>query len=206
MSTTEQVITDDIIQDAIDYRTYRSMIDDLLKEGKTTGPKQSESLTEYTKMNVHRMKRLDKQVQLRDSLKHKLQQVEEPLVWVVLTEGWCGDAAQNLPVLAKMADASKNVELKLLLRDENLDVMDEYLTNGGRSIPKLICLEGQQLEEKGTWGPRPEKLQKAAMGWKEDPEISTKEWAERVHKWYAVDKATEIQNEFEELIDQWATS
>ena len=206
MSTTEKVITDDIIRDAMDYEMYRSMIDELLDEGKTTGSNQSEDLTEYTRLNVHRMKRLDKQVQLRDSLKGKLQDVQQPLTWLVLTEGWCGDAAQNIPVIAKMAEENEDIDLKLILRDDNLDIMDEYLTNGGRSIPKLICLDTETLDEKGSWGPRPQKLQKGAMEWKEDPDISMEEWAERVHKWYAVDKADKIQDEFEELIERWSNS
>lgn len=206
MSTTEQVITEQVLRDAMDYSTYRKHIDELLAEGKTTGPNQSDDLTNYTKINVHRMKRLDKQVELQDSLKDKLRSVQEPVVWLVLTEGWCGDAAQNVPVLAKMAEASESIELELILRDEHLDIMDEHLTNGGRSIPKLICLDADSLEEKGEWGPRPQELQKVAMEWKNDADIRSKEWAERVHKWYAVDKTQEIQREFEKLLEQWNDS
>lgn len=206
MSTAEKIITDEIIRDAMDYQAYRTKIDDLLEEGKTTGPNQSEDLTEYTRMNVHRMKRLDKQVQLRNSLKEKLHDIQQSYVWLVITEGWCGDAAQNLPVIAKMADETDAIDLKLILRDENLDIMDEFLTNGGRSIPKLICLDAETLEVKGSWGPRPQELQKGAMKWKENPDISNEEWAERVHKWYAVDKANKIQDEFEVHIDEWTSN
>lgn len=204
MSTiSEQVISPKVINNAIDYGEYRQMIEELLEQNKTTGTNHSDEMVEYTKMNVHRMDRLDKQIQLSDELVDKLKQVEERWIWLVLTEAWCGDAAQNVPVIAKMAEQSDNIELKLILRDENLEIMDKYLTNGGRSIPKLICLDAETLEEKGTWGPRPEVAQQKALEWKEDPDISKKEWAEKLHKWYADNKAREIQNEFEELVSDW---
>lgn len=201
--TTEQVITPDIIDQAMSYDEYRSMIDTLLEEGKTTGTNHSEAMIHYTKMNVQRMNRLDKRADLSDSLKGKLENLDRKLIWVVLTEAWCGDAAQNVPAIAKMAEQSENIELKLILRDENLDIMDEYLTNGGRSIPKLICLEADSLEEIGTWGPRPELAQKKAMEWKDDPDISKEEWAKKLHKWYAKNRTQEIQSEFEELLENW---
>ena len=102
-----------------------------------------------------------------------------------------------------MADQTENIELRLILRDQHLDIMDEYLTNGGRSIPKLICLDADTLEEVGTWGPRPEEVQEKAMEWKEDSEISKEEWAKKLHKWYAEDKTQLLQEEFEQLIESW---
>lgn len=200
--TAEQLISPAIIKQAMNYEEYRTLIDNLLEEDKTTGSNHSEAMIEYTKMNVHRMNRLDRQVQLSDSLKEELQGVDDNWIWLVLTEAWCGDAAQNIPVIARMTEHN-NIHLKLILRDEYLDIMDQYLTKGGRSIPKLVCLDAKTLEEIGTWGPRPKEAQKKAMRWKEDPEISTKEWAERLHKWYADNKTKDIQTEFEELIEAW---
>jgi len=203
--TTEQVITPDIIDQAMSYDEYRSMIDTLLDEGKTTGTNHSEAMIHYTKMNVQRMNRLDKRASLSDSLKGKLENLDRKLIWVVLTEAWCGDAAQNVPVIAKMAEQSENIELKLILRDENLDIMDEYLTSGGRSIPKLVCLEADSLEEIGAWGPRPELAQKKAMEWKDNPDISKEQWAKKLHKWYAKNRTQEIQSEFEQLLGNWGS-
>jgi len=203
MSTKEQVITPSVVDEGMSYEEYRQMIDDLLENDKTTGSNHSDEMIEYTRLNVHRMNRLDKRVKLSDSLKEKLEEIDEDLVWLVLTEAWCGDAAQNVPVIAKMADQSKNISLKLILRDQHLDIMDEHLTNGGHSIPKLVCLDANSLEEMGEWGPRPAILQEKAMEWKDDPELSKKEWAEKLHKWYADNKTEEIQSEFEELIPQW---
>lgn len=201
--TAEQLITPDIIEQAMSYEEYRTMIDNLLSENKTTGSNHSEGMVQYTKMNVHRMNRLDKQTSLKPELKEALESVEQKWIWLVLTEAWCGDAAQNIPVIAKMADQNDQIDLKLILRDEHLDIMDEYLTNGGRSIPKLICLDAETLEEIGSWGPRPEEAQGKAMKWKNDSEISNKEWGEKLHKWYADNSTEDIQAEFAALINEW---
>ena len=204
-ATADQVITDELIEDAFTYDQYRQLIDKRLERGKSTGDHDSEKIVEYTRMNVQRMNRLDKRTKLDESLVQKLQDLDRQWIWLVITEGWCGDAAQNVPVIHKMAEAAgENIKLKLILRDENPEVMDEYLTNGSRSIPKLVCLEVESLEEIGTWGPRPEVLQKKAMEWKDDPELTKEEWAEKLHKWYAENKTKEIQSEFEQLIDDWS--
>ena len=74
--------------------------------------------------------------------------------WFVLTEGWCKDAAQIVPVLHALAKLNSNIELKVLLRDDNLDLMDQYLTNGKRrSIPRLIAVDPDVMEELSSWGP-----------------------------------------------------
>ncbi|WP_440999145.1 thioredoxin family protein [Fodinibius sp. SL11] len=201
--TAEKIITEEIIDHAFTYEEYRDMIDDLLEQAKTTGDNHSDEMIHYTKMNVQRMSRWDNRVELNDSLANKLNNLDEDWIWVVLTEAWCGDAAQNIPALVKMAETSENIDVRFILRDQNLDIMDEYLTNGGRSIPKLVCLDAETLEEIGTWGPRPEMAQQKAMEWKEDDSVSKEEWAKNLHKWYAKNRNKELQKEFEQLISEW---
>lgn len=198
-----KIITPGVIDGALSYDEYREMIDELLEQDKTTGTNHSDEMVEYTRMNVHRMSRLDKQVELKDSLVDEIKQLDQEWVWLIITEAWCGDAAQNIPALVKMTNLNENINLKFILRDQHIDIMDEYLTNGGRSIPKLVCLNAETLEELGTWGPRPEVLQEKAMAWKEDPDTSMEEWAEKLHAWYAHNMTRRIQSEFEELIADW---
>ncbi|WP_212747577.1 thioredoxin family protein [Fodinibius saliphilus] len=199
----EQVITSKVIEQAMSYKEYRRMIGELLAEDKTTGSDHSEDMIHYTTMNVHRMTRLDKRVTLTDKIKNQLQQLDSKLVWLVLTEAWCGDAAQNIPVIAKIANASDKIELELILRDEHPEIMDQFLTNGGRAIPKLICLDAESLDEKGSWGPRPEEAQKKVRNWIDNTELSKEEWARELHKWYAKDRGKELQSEFVELLKDW---
>lgn len=177
-----------------DYTGYREMLDQLMAAGKTTGEDQSESMIEYAKMNIVRMNRWDKTTKLNDELKELLQNVPTQK-WLVINEGWCGDAAQNLPVINKMAELNENINLEIILRDQNLDIMDEYLTNGGRSIPKLIVID-EHNEILFTWGPRPQKMQDKVVELK----AANLPYAEEVHKMYARDRAASIQSEFIALL------
>lgn len=197
------VITKELINRGYTYSQYKGLINDLLNEGKTTGSDQSESKINFTKINAHRMKRLYDTTKIIEELKNETMNTKYKWIWLVITEAWCGDAAQNNPVIAKIAEINPNIELKYILRDENLVVMDVYLTNGDRSIPKLICLDSQTFEEFGTWGPRPAIAQKRFMKDKADPNVSHEEMVKNNQLWYLRDKTLSIQNEFLELIKKW---
>ncbi len=200
------IITRGIIENAYDYTEYRELIDNQLERNKTTGENHSEKMLHYTKMNVHRMRRLDKQIELKDELIKQLEDLDRSLIWLVLTEGWCGDAAQIVPVIQKMADQTKKIQARYILRDENLDIMDQFLTDGrSRSIPKLICLDSKTLEVLGEWGPRPSVAQQLFKDMRASEEYTSRERAEILHKWYADDKTHSVQNEFVPLIDEWET-
>lgn len=110
----------------------------------------------YLRYNWERQGLVEENYTPSEALVEKLQALQEPQVWMVLTEPWCGDSAFILPVIARAAAESDRVTLRILPRDENLDVMDAYLTGGSRSIPKLVAFRASDGEELFTWGPRPE--------------------------------------------------
>ncbi len=183
------------------YQEYKTLTDDQVLEGMTDNP----HLLDYTKLNVQRMKRLDKTFELRPEVSEALNNLSRKLNWVVITEGWCGDAAQNVPVLVKVAEASAGkINLEFVLRDQNLELMDQYLTNGGRSIPKLICFDAETQEELGTWGPRPAEAQDLFMRLKEEG-LPKEDFITAVHNWYAADKAQSLQLEMAALLKKWNT-
>lgn len=159
-------IIENSLENALSYSEYRVLVSELLSKGKSTGAIQSDDLLNYSTLNDKRMKRLDKTVKLTKETVAKIKDINEPQTWLVLTEGWCGDAAQNLPVIHKLAEENPNINLKLVLRDENLELMDGFLTNGGRSIPKLIALD-KENEVINTWGPRPTIATKMVADYKE---------------------------------------
>lgn len=139
---------------AISYESYKILIHSLLKQKKSTGEDTGEDLYNYSILNEKRMLRLDKTLQLSPETLAFLKRPITKQTWLVLTEGWCGDAAQNIPVFEKFAAESSDIDLKIVLRDENPKLMQEFLTNGSKSIPKLIALDAD-LNVQGTWGPRP---------------------------------------------------
>lgn len=193
----------DIIQESLKntytYLEYKNLVKHLLAAGKSTGPNQSEDLTNYSLLNDRRMKRLDKTVKLAETTQLEIAKVTQPQTWLVLTEGWCGDAAQNLPVIDKMASLNSNIELKLVLRDENLALMDLFLTNAGRSIPKLIILD-KNLNVKNTWGPRPKVATKMVADYKAKHGALDADFKQDLQVWYNKDKGKSTQNDFVEMI------
>ncbi len=189
------------IEDGMDFNTYYQLTEKLVAEGKTTGPTQSEELAHYTSLNLSRMKRLTKKSVLNDHLIEKINQIKEKVYFLVISEAWCGDAAQNLPLIAISAEFSSNIELKILLRDENLDIMDQFLTNGGRSIPKLIAIDAENLEVLSEWGPRPKAAQDLMLDLK-TRDVSHEKMVEEIQLWYIKDKTNSFQADFAEFIDQ----
>jgi hypothetical protein len=191
------------IEKSMSFAEYIKLIDDLLMDGKTTGTNQSDAMFNYGKLNRQRMHRLEKTVKLNDSLVEKAGKVERKMIWLIITEGWCGDAAQNIPTIEKIAAQNDSIETRYVLRDENLELMDAYLTNNARSIPKLIALDAETLEVIGTWGPRPQiamdfyhELKKQGL---EKPLIM-----ENLQRWYLQDKEKSLQSEFENLLSEWS--
>lgn len=202
-----QTIADDIIltealNQSMSYQEYRHLTDDLFEQGKTTGDNHSEAMLAYTKQNIHRMARHDRTDKLIEGIEERFSGVHKPQIWMLITEAWCGDAAHAVPMIAKLADLSPKITLKIVLRDEHLQYMDRYLTNGGRSIPKLIAYDAETMKELGTWGPRPQpavKIQKdgKAAG------TPAGELKEKLQLWYGRDRNKAIQQEFMDLIDSW---
>ncbi len=112
-------------------------------------------LDHYLNYNWDRQAHVHESYTPSGALRSAVSAIEDSHLWMVLTEPWCGDSAFLLPVIAEAADLSDQVTLRILLRDKNLDIMDQYLTDESRSIPKLVAFseDGQELF---TWGPRPE--------------------------------------------------
>jgi DNA-binding transcriptional LysR family regulator len=110
---------------------------------------------------------------------------ETPRKLLVIAEDWCGDASNTVPILARFADRAPGLELRVIMRDKYPEVMDQYLTNGSRSIPIVIVLD-ESFEEVGHWGPRPTELQAWVMA--NRATMPKTELYPLVRKWYARDR------------------
>lgn len=187
------------LQKSISYKEYRELVSNLLAEGKSTGPNQSEDLLNYSLLNDRRMKRLDKTTKLTQETLAKIKDVKTSQTWLVITEGWCGDAAQNLPVINKIAEENSNINLQLVLRDENIDLMDAFLTNGARSIPKLIALDADE-NVVNTWGPRPTTATKMVADYKAANGSLDAEFKKDLQVWYNKNKGVDTQKDIVSLL------
>lgn len=202
--TQPKVITEVHIQKAYDYSSYRKLIDDLLKQGKTTGHNHSDEYLDYTRLNVQRMNRWDKTCEIYPEFQSFLKRLNRKFYMIVLTEAWCGDTANLVPVFEKIhLENPYYLPFLLLLRDENPEVMDDNLTGGSRSIPKLIFLN-ENLEKLATWGPRPAPLTQQIQEWKAQG-LTYKEYADKVQLWYAKDKSISTQKEIHEILKSFVS-
>ena len=187
------------LENSFSYADYRKKVTNLIAEGKSTGHEQSDDLLHYSELNEARMNRLEKTIVVVDEVKTKLENLDKKYIWLVLAEGWCGDAAQILPVIHKMAETTNKVELKIALRDDNDALMQHFLTNGGKAIPKLIVLDAETLEVVLDWGPRPHGAKQLILDYKAAHGVVDEPAKIELQKWYLHDKGISIQNEIVEM-------
>ena len=185
------------------YQEYQELITDLVGKGLTSGSNQSEKLTHFTKLNFQRLKRVYKTLQLSDEVVNAARNVQSEMLWVVIVESWCGDVPQNLPFMEAISKLSDKIKLKIILRDENPAVMDQFLTNGTRSIPKLICFDPDTFKIGGTWGPRPAGAIELVKDLLKDPEVTPDMRKEAVQRWYLQNRGEQLQSELCSLIREW---
>jgi len=186
------------IQTGLSYKSYKDLVAKLAVEKSTTGNEKTEDKINYTMLNDRRMKRWDKTIKISDEVKEKIAKNENKVTWLALTESWCGDAAHVMPVFNKLAELNNAIDFKVLLRDENEDLMNLFLTNGNKSIPKLIMIDNDSGEVINSYGPRPSTATKMVNTYKEEHGKLTSEFKEDLQHWYNKDKG---QNTIKDLIN-----
>ena len=188
----------DALPKAVNYESYRNTMETLVSNGKSTGKEQTDALANYTKLNHSRMRRWDKTFKIDADLAKRIEEIDQNIVFLVLTESWCGDAAQSMPIMNRIAELNPKISFKVILRDENLELMDQFLTNGGRSIPKLIARDenGNDLFD---WGPRPSHINTVYHDLRKN-EVPYSEISIELQKLYNKDKGVAIQNEIVQKI------
>ena len=193
-----------IIQNGLDsamsYEEYRAVVSELAILKSNSGAEKTEALANYTQLNDKRMSRWDKTLKIPEAVEQKVRQLNRKVTWLVLTESWCGDASPSLPVMNKLARLSPNLELKIILRDEHPDLMTMFLTNGTRSIPKLIALDAQQTTVLGEWGPRSSAATEMVNVYKAAHGKLTPEFKQDLQMWYNKDKGKDILNDLIALL------
>jgi hypothetical protein len=201
MKSLHYPITSELLEGGFSYPQFVEFTEQLVQENRTTGANQSEEYLAYTRICLQRMIRWNKTSKVSEELALLIPQVNQPQVWVVITEAWCGDGAQSIPHLAKLADLNPNITLKIVLRDEHPDLIDAYLTNGNRSIPKLVAMTADLQQELFTWGPKPKYLLDLHAAFKQNSEgRSYSDFLDEVHLWYAKNKQKELESEIYPLI------
>jgi hypothetical protein len=188
------------LNNSYSYQDYRKMVTDLLQEGKSSGAIQSEALVNYSRLNETRMHRLDKTIVIDQTIVSKFKAIQSKYIWLVIAEGWCGDAAQILPIFNKMSEVSDHIDFKIVFRDDNEALMNLFLTNGSKSIPKLIILDKNALDVIADWGPRPKGAIDLVQNYKDKFGVIDDTIKAELQMWYLHDKGLSTQKEIMELL------
>lgn len=182
-------------EQGIDFDSYLS------KMQEEAALKSEEGLLAYVPLNLQRVTRILKNYEVSLRLLETVGQIQHKINWLAITENWCGDAAQIIPVMHKIAQASGGkISLKLIYRDAHLPLIDAHLTGASRSIPKLIQLD-THFNLTALWGPRPNEAQQLVIDLKKNPATADK-YAEELHKWYAQNKQTFIERDLIKAIQK----
>ena len=181
------------INKAMDYTQYNMLFKQLVEEERTTG-EFSQMKVDYTKLNFSRTKRLDKTAKVSEEAMEVFKSVSNKQTWLVITEPWCGDAAQTLPFLNKIAQEADNIDFKIVLRDDNLELMNQFLTNGSQSIPIVIMID-EDMNVLQTFGPRSKAATKLVSDYKEEHGKIDDAFKEIIQVWYNKDKGISIVND-----------
>lgn len=204
MNVLENISVKQTIQESLkksmSYLDYRDLVTNLVENESTTGAEKTEALVNYTLLNDRRMKRWDKTVKMSEEVIETVKNYKSEVTWLVLTESWCGDAAHVMPVMNKLAELNEHIDLRVVLRDENDDLMNAFLTIGGKSIPKLIAIDNATGNVLDSYGPRPSAATVLVNDYKAKNGGLTPEFKEDLQRWYNKDKGqTTIQDLMEML-------
>lgn len=197
-TTTVETIIKESLHKGMSYQDYRTLVEQKVAQNSSTGLDQSQEYADYTSLNDRRMRRWDKTLKISEDVKARLHNFTGKVTWLVLSESWCGDAAHVVPVISKVAELNENIELKIVLRDDNEELMNEFLTNGGKSIPKLIMIDSETHTVLNTFGPRPAVATKLVADHKAAHGMILPEFKEELQVWYNTDKG---QSTIEDLLN-----
>jgi len=199
---TETVSIQNIIKDSLkksmSYNEYRVLVEQLVANNSTTGNDKSEAMVNYTMLNDRRMKRWDKTVKVSEEDKATIEAYNKKATWLLISESWCGDAAHIVPAINKVAELNGSIDLRIVLRDDNPELMDEFLTNGGKAIPKLIIIENEDVVN--TFGPRPSEATQLVVAYKAKHGKITAEFKEDLQRWYNKNKGQNVIKDLVKLL------
>lgn len=182
----------------MNFQSYLNYFESVLNNPNPPAPYDNPDYYHYTKLNWARMNRWLKTAEISEEMKESMAKISIPQQWIIITEPWCGDAAHSVPFLNMIAAINPLITVNYELRDTEPFRINTYLTNGGKSIPKLV-IKNDKGEDLAVWGPRPVKCQEVYALWVAE-KVDTEKLKTELQNWYNHDKGVEIQKEITALL------
>ena len=184
---------------SMNWQQYLDYTQEILESKEPLPPYDNPDYHHYTKMNETRMKRWLKTNPITDETASVIKAINKPQQWVVITEPWCGDAAHIVPIIYLMSALNEKISLSLQLRDGDSEI-DQYLTNGSKSIPILVVRD-ETGKDLFSWGPRPKEGQKMYLELAER-KADFEEIKTAIQNYYNGDKSLSTQLEISQLLQK----
>lgn len=188
----------------MDFQTYLTQFEHILNAANPVAPYDNPDFMNYTRLNHSRMSRWLKKGVLTEEAKTAIAAITEPQHWILITEPWCGDAAHSVPFIYLMASLNPLITLTVELRDSEPHRIESYLTNGSKSIPKLI-VQDDQGTDLAVWGPRPEACADLNKELKNQGQAA-EDIKVALQNWYNANQGQDVQHELSSLVQQMSVS
>ncbi|RED50644.1 thioredoxin family protein [Seonamhaeicola aphaedonensis] len=194
------------LENSMSYESYRTLMTHLAEHGETTGDEKSDTRINFTKLNNRRMKRWDKTLKVSEKAKKRLMTFETDVTWLVITESWCGDAAHVMPALNKIAEMNPKITMHIVIRDNNKELINMFLTDGNQAVPKLIMIDDESGTVLDTYGPRPSEATGYVNRFKAANGALTPQFKEDLQHWYNNDRGMTIVEDITEMLCRFQPS
>lgn len=175
------------------WEQYIALFEDLINSNNPPAPYDNDAYMQYVTLNKSRQERWLKKGILNENLVEKIKAIDTPQTWNVITEPWCGDASHNVPFFFMLSKENPLIDFKIILRDTQPFMIENYLTNGGKSIPKVVIRDAKG-EDIFVWGPRPAVAQELYLSMK-NSDLAIEEQKIKLQQWYNKDKGQSLQEE-----------
>lgn len=182
----------------MNFTDYLQLFENILQDADPKAPYNNPDYLNYTKLNWSRQQRWLKTGVITDAMATAVQNITTPQQWVIITEPWCGDAAHIVPFLYKTAALNPLITIDIQLRDTPPFLIEQYLTNSTKSIPKLIIRDNDG-NDMAVWGPRPAGCQVLYDRLKAE-KADFERMKIELQQWYNEDKGSSLQAELLEVL------
>lgn len=177
----------------MEFTAYNKQFGAILNGENTASPYDKDAYINYVKLNQGRIKRWLKKGKILPELEATIKAIDVPQTWVYISEPWCGDAAHSQAFIEMAAQLNPLITVEVQNRDNGSEI-DKYLTNGGKSVPKLI-VRNNEGEDLFDWGPRPHEAQELFYQIKDDASMTMEDKKIALQQWYNKDKGQSMQQE-----------